>query len=696
MIPRLILIAVLICCSQLAGSTDIQLWKDSLKIVEDVQQQHALIKKICRYYNHPDRLNDDSLRHYATRGLAALEDGPLSRDQVVMLAYQATSYYYEDPGKYFEIFKQARDLLEKLGKPLNAAQYSYNIAARYQNLGVLDSALANILLANTMLPEPLDLTNVKQAQVKHKILSLTAGVYHKMGDFPTAIEYVQRDEALARERGDSIALQRVYTNYGAIYGEINDKKYLLADSAEQAAYRALAEKYIREGYQLAQALPADYNRGAEAINLAFVTLESGDTTNAYTYFQEAMTRARQHHYWGIVCNASNEIARILIARDQLNEAGALIASTDSVIAMTKSKTWSIANALVKGAYFAARNQHRRAVAELDRAELLALTVNDRVYLRRVYLARYEYFKKRDRSQEALTYHEKYISLRDSLTSQSDLAEISYLQKQNVLLKKQAELTAQNAEHLKTQLSYRRKLFLSVFLGLLALSAGIIVWLINKNRITRFEKKSINLEQRLLRSQMNPHFTYNTLGSIQNYLIQSGKTTQGAYYLAKFAKLMRQILSQSRSEFVTLQEEIETLENYLSLQQLRYEEKFKYDIHVDPTLDPGTLKIPPMLIQPIVENAIEHGRIHTKTDGRVDINFQQVDGLLKVNVTDNGVGIESSRTLKPAVEHKSVALEIVNERLRFLKKKYGQLIRMIASERESGGTRVVFDLPFLKG
>ena len=120
-----------------------------------------------------------------------------------------------------------------------------------------------------------------------------------------------------------------------------------------------------------------------------------------------------------------------------------------------------------------------------------------------------------------------------------------------------------------------------------------------------EKSMLELEQKALRLQMNPHFIFNALNSIQS-LIGTGKEKEARYYLAKFSRLMRQILDNSRKTSITLQEEIQTLENYLLVEQFCSNNRFLYEINCEPELETDFIQIPPMLIQPFVENAIKHG------------------------------------------------------------------------------------------
>lgn len=178
---------------------------------------------------------------------------------------------------------------------------------------------------------------------------------------------------------------------------------------------------------------------------------------------------------------------------------------------------------------------------------------------------------------------------------------------------------------------------------------------------------LSLERRLLQSQMDPHFIFNALGNIQGMILQQDNTLAVAY-LSKFARLSRQVLEHSRMENITLTDEIETLKNYIELQQLRLSKSFDYLITCDEFLD-QQLRIPPLLIQPFVENAIEHGLkpLVSPHRGMLDIHFEEntTDRMLTCTITDNGIGLTASRRRKTNSTHHSLSTKITDERLQLM-------------------------------
>ena len=176
------------------------------------------------------------------------------------------------------------------------------------------------------------------------------------------------------------------------------------------------------------------------------------------------------------------------------------------------------------------------------------------------------------------------------------------------------------------------------------------------------KKFSELNLNALRSQMNPHFTFNVLNSIKYYIAKNDPES-AQFYISKFSKLIRMILDRSRSEYIRLSEEIEILRLYMELEELRFENKFAYSINVAEKLNPEEIEIPGMLIQPFVENSIKHGIRYKKGEARVNVHFSSTDSVLICTVTDNGIGRQEAEKLKsPSEEYKSMGTAIVNERI----------------------------------
>ncbi len=223
----------------------------------------------------------------------------------------------------------------------------------------------------------------------------------------------------------------------------------------------------------------------------------------------------------------------------------------------------------------------------------------------------------------------------------------------------------------------------------------------QQRKLKLEKDVVELEQKALRLQMNPHFIFNALNSIQSQIGTDNEQT-ARYYLAKFSRLMRQILDNSRNTLISLEEEVSTLENYLLIEKFCNGDRFDYKINVSGQLEQDYIKVPPMLLQPFVENAIKHGlKTIDGKRGMIHVNFEEKHALLECSVTDNGIGrIRSEELNKVSKEtyHKSTALLVTQERLALLTYEGEvQSLEIIDLYDEQGiatGTKIIVRIPLL--
>ena len=215
-----------------------------------------------------------------------------------------------------------------------------------------------------------------------------------------------------------------------------------------------------------------------------------------------------------------------------------------------------------------------------------------------------------------------------------------------------------------------------------------------------ERTLIELEQKALRLQMNPHFLFNCLNSIKG-LIAEEKPEEAKIYLSKFAKLMRSILDHSMDAFISLENEITGLRMYAELEKLSHEDVFDFNIEVDAGIDPSSIQIAPMLVQPFVENAILHGMVAKQGKGIINVRFTEEENYLHCVIEDDGIGRVKAAELKQKSmqQHKSAAITVTQERLNILNKKLNletikiSVIDLMNEQHEPIGTRVTVLIPF---
>jgi two-component sensor histidine kinase len=242
-----------------------------------------------------------------------------------------------------------------------------------------------------------------------------------------------------------------------------------------------------------------------------------------------------------------------------------------------------------------------------------------------------------------------------------------------------------------------------YVSLILLFAGVLVLIILFRKNAEIKRRDMEhqllvMEQRALQSMMNPHFIFNSLGSIQNYLLQR-KPREAALYLSQFARLIRQNINASNSAMINLEEEIDRLKNYLDLEKMRMENKFEYRIRTDEKIAAEDALIPSMLIQPFVENSIWHGLRHREENGLIAISFRLNDKkTMIIVIEDNGIGMQHAESRSSNSErHLGMGVAITRKRLELIGKKYNVKTSVDISQSQATtdfpGTRIELTVPF---
>jgi ligand-binding sensor domain-containing protein len=220
----------------------------------------------------------------------------------------------------------------------------------------------------------------------------------------------------------------------------------------------------------------------------------------------------------------------------------------------------------------------------------------------------------------------------------------------------------------------------------------------ERQVAELRQRTTELEMQALRAQMNPHFIFNSLNSINRFILQNNKS-QASEYLTKFSKLVRMILQNSQAESITLESELESLQLYLELEAVRFDHHFEFKISVADDLETNIIKVPPLIIQPYTENAIWHGLMHKEEKGHLEIKLYQQEDLLCCLVTDDGIGRNKAAELKSksASTHKSMGMQITASRIEMMKQKkqmdsYIKVTDLVFADGSVGGTEVLLKIP----
>ncbi|HNS30445.1 MAG TPA: tetratricopeptide repeat protein [Tenuifilaceae bacterium] len=531
------------------------------------------------------------------------------------------------------------------------AQSFQQKGALFNNVNQLDSAYANLNLSKKLL--------IEKASIPHKaktkeLLSATynsLGVYYrKINSYKDALDNYQQSLKLSEELNDSLNIAMRYTNIGIVYQETGDL--------------VRAKEYLDKALNIHRSRNYTIGVIATTITLSNINYNNKDYEQArqllMSIIEQAKALGNPLHIALILSNlgaANKSLGNIADSRANYAEALSLLQKTNnqSGQAMVLGNMADIA--LLQGNYVEAL---KYANMQLAIAQKLPGLQNKRYAYKHLYNANIglQNYKK------AVEYLELYHTVQDSIYSQEKMNEIEKLEAQYQSEKKASEIERlKNHNELLSEKNRTRNALLITILLLFALTiiTGVSYY---RNRQLEARKNLSELNYKLLLVQMNPHFIFNSLVAIQA-LIGKKPEEIAHKYIENFNRLLRLILENSRCKLITMEKELETLRLYIEAQQLRFSSNFTHSIILPD--DPEFLEamIPPMIAQPFVENAIEHGILRSERGGVLIIRFSELDGCICCEVEDNGIGINKALEMARNNNHQSLALKITSERLALL-------------------------------
>lgn len=316
---------------------------------------------------------------------------------------------------------------------------------------------------------------------------------------------------------------------------------------------------------------------------------------------------------------------------------------------------------------------------------------------------------RSNPNKALETYKEYLEVNDSinrirereLLTRLELAtslnrkqqRIDLLEKDKELNDKTIELLVQEQELKDQAIKTQRTTIISLLIVLLILSIST-VFILRSGRQKRLANQLLALKS--LRSQMNPHFIFNALNSVNNYIAKKDELSANRY-LSDFAFLMRSVMENSKHDFIPLTDEIKIIELYIKLEHERFKEKFDYTFTVDEDLNTESFLIPPMLIQPYIENAVWHGLRYKEEKGKLEVELKQFDNYLEVTIQDDGIGRKKSQELKTKnqQQNNSTGLKNIENRLRIINEVHHLGIKVEVADlnlENQSGTNIKITVP----
>ena len=347
------------------------------------------------------------------------------------------------------------------------------------------------------------------------------------------------------------------------------------------------------------------------------------------------------------------------------------------------------------------NQLSAAERNLEKALEIATSYNLKSSIAESSKLLSEINKKNGDFKTALNYYQKAVEIESTILTQQNLQYVNdiAIEYENEDKNNQIKALALENEKVTIRLERNRKILLYTSLSLVII--GIVLFILNRTKALKRDKHILTLEQDMLRSQMNPHFIFNSLNSIKLYIINNEKEN-AVYYLNKFSKLIRKILMASKEKETSLNDELETMKLYMNIENIRFSNEIDFQINVDESINTEITKVPSLVLQPFLENALWHG-LSSKHEGKkVELNvIKKSADYINVEIIDNGIGRLASQKIKDnkKLKRKSVGIEITKARLANFSKAFSKSyildIEDLYDDGAPSGTKITLQIPTKK-
>jgi tetratricopeptide (TPR) repeat protein len=600
---------------------------------------------------------------FADTALALAKETDMIAKEAASLNNRGINFWYM--GKDSLALVQYNQVLQihKQTNNLKGQGTSYNnMALISYNQGDYRSALEFHEMASGIF-EQLELT-----QYLINSLSNTGVVFLAISDYPRALEYFLKSVATAEKSHISLNGD-IYTNLGLVYKNLNDLN--LSEKYHQQAItfykengnlqmEALALSNLANVYQIRKKNDVARELYLQAIR---INQKIGNERRLASDFSN----------YGIFLKGTGEVdsatffltqAKNLYSRseDKLNLSLVLLELAD----------------LAKSGYSFNQNGWTEALRLQEQALGLAIQSESLVRQKDAWLALSESYERLNNPAKALSSYKNYTLFKDSIFNEENDREILRLQIEHDFGIKEAQMEARHeldksmllAQAAKEKLVKNIVLYSTVPLLFIGITFLILARKRNQaqnaRREAEYKAQIAELELKALRAQMNPHFIFNSLNSISNFLLKN-QPEEADYYLTRFSRLIRMILESSDQKEIQIAHEIELIDHYIKIEELRLDKKLNFNVNISENLDADNTMIPPLLLQPIIENSIWHGIAKSKEDGVISVDIGKLKNCIHIIVRDNGVGRKDHNRVNGSAitSKKSMGMKIIQERLEVL-------------------------------
>jgi tetratricopeptide (TPR) repeat protein len=621
-----------LCSSYIEVHTDSALHFATQAILE-AEKINFVKGKALAYYNlgFNERIvgTYPIMEQYCAKAVALLEEDRRSRDKLLLAkSYELLAFSKWAQGKFDQAlanYKNAEKLALEIGN-------EGLLGLLYAAMGALETQRGQYTRSIEYCMKGLPLWRKPSSDPRGFIaISL---LYNTAGDYKTAMDYCREAHNAVKRRGGVI---RMYTYIG--------ETFYLMKQYDSAIYC----------YQLLR------NHNKKLVSVS------------------GMTEEFKQNSW-----PNSRMAEIYLAREQYDTALEVLNSALIYFESVTDRNQVMWTLLRLAKAYDAKKNYSAALYNARKLLSLASETGARQYVRDAHVMLYKLFDDQQKNDSAYHHLRLYTALKETIDADQAEQKLAFFRSEIETEKAQAGIDRLQKEK---QLQELQKYGLIVFIVFL-LGMGLIVFrnILLKRKSERhqrelaenelkmqtfenartkaeFQQQATELEMQALRAQMNPHFIFNSLNSINRFILQNN-SEQASEYLIKFSKLVRLILQNAQDSLISLESELESLGLYLELEALRLEGKFDYKITLSKDLDLFALKVPPLIVQPYAENAIWHGLTHKEEKGHLEINVSEENGYLFFKITDDGIGRNKAAMLSNAygIRKKSMGSKITADRI----------------------------------
>ena len=526
------------------------------------------------------------------------------------------------------------------------------------------------------------------------------GIIHmETGVFDTAITCFLRARDQYESIGNQEGASQCYNNIGTIFWKMGELDQAL--------------KYFFDFLAFANDLSGQkqlHNKGSALGNIGLIYKSKKRYDSALYYFEQSLAIHRQQGNQREMALNFQNMGSLYEQQELSDSALRYYLKAYDLAIQHQMPTTRVYAQHGLGAVYGMVGKYAEAQHMLEQALAGAKELDFRDLIAGIYLSQSLLMEDMDQMVKALEYRKKYEIWKDSLINENHRNRVKELELTFETSEKEQQIALLTRETQIQELRARRQRLWNQMLGgsivLVLLIAGL-AWYHSRQQLraqkslaakeeelrkSDYLRRLSEVEMKALRAQMNPHFVFNCLNSI-NHLILKGEHSIASHYLSKFSKLLRQILEHSDRALIPLVDELATLERYIQLEELRFKNEIHTEITIDPAVDPEDTWIPSMILQPLVENAIWHGLMHKEGKGSIRIIMSVENDNLKCLIEDDGIGIEPAILQKRngATGRKSFGLQLTRERLQLLAQK-GTKAEIQIRDMNGQGTQVELTIP----